>query len=54
MEENPLEDLEARMKRAFRMNFDFLRRLSEEIAYLKKQVKMLEDQITNIYRTGDN
>lgn len=54
MEEDPIEDLEGRMKRAFRINFDFLRRLSEEVEYLKKQMKILEDQIINIYRTGDN
>ena len=61
MEEDPLEDLEARMKRGFRVGFDFIRRfgnenkiLTKRVETLKKRVEFLEKLINNLQRMGDN
>ena len=53
-EEDTLEDLEGRMKRGFRVGFSFIRRLISENEVLTKRVKTLEDQVKNLFRTGDN
>ena len=53
-EEGTLEDLEGRMKRGFRVGFSFIRRLISESEVLTKRVKTLEDQVKNLFRTGDN
>ena len=61
MEEDPLEELEGRMKRGFRVGFNFIKRLRQEnetleirAEILEKRVEMLEKLITNLRRTGDN
>ena len=53
-EEDTLEDLEGRMNRGFRVGFSFIRRLISENEVLTQRVKTLEDQVKNLFRTGDN
>ena len=53
-EEDTLEDLEGRMTRGFRVGFSFIRRLISENEVLTKRVKTLENQVKNLFRTGDN
>ena len=54
MEEDPLEDLENRLQRAFKHFFDFVEKIDKDNQYLRKQMHELEDQMTNLRRIGDN
>jgi len=54
MEEDPLEDLEKRLQRAFKHFFDFVNKIDKDNQYLRKQMHELEDQMNNLRRIGDN
>jgi hypothetical protein len=54
MEEDPLEELENRLQRAFKHVFDFMKKIDKDNQYLRKQMHELEDQMKNLYQTGDN
>ena len=54
MGEDPLDELENRLQRAFKHVFDFMKKIDKDNQYLRKQMHELEDQMKNLYQTGDN
>jgi BMFP domain-containing protein YqiC len=49
-----MSDLEQRLRNAFRILFFYQHKTRKEIAEIEKRLEELEQQLSNLYRIGDN